>query len=268
MDYLRERRPALKYTSVDRLATHLGLLFWKDLENHHPGISSLDLAPDIAAAWKQRVRTKPAETDGEDGTVARLPRSDVANVLHTVRALYLDIAHWAAEDPARWGRWAVRCPIRSADIPSGKGRKARKSRMDQRTRERLSAVTGMAAVLGKARVDAAELLAVARQAGPGEQFTAAGHTLRRVFPKRVSPLVWAEGADGARRDLLREEDHSFWAWAAVEVLRHTGIRAEELCELCHHSLVQYRLPDTPRADPAAAHRPVQDRSGAAAGRRP
>jgi integrase len=244
VDYLRERRPALKYTSFDRLATHLGLLFWKDLENHHPGISSLDLAPDIAAAWKQRVRTKPAETDGEAGTVARLPRSDVASVLHTVRALYLDIAHWAAEDPPRWGRWAVRCPIRPADIPSSKGRKARKSRMDQRTRERLPAVTGMAAVIGKARVDAAELLAVARQAGPGEQFTAAGHTLRRAFPKRVSPLVWAEGADGARRDLLREEDHSFWTWAAVEVLRHTGIRAEELCELCHHSLVQYRLPDT------------------------
>ena len=45
-----------------------------------------------------------------------------------------------------------------------------------------------------------------------------------------------------RRDLIREEDNAFWAWAAVEVLRHTGIRVEELTELSHHSLVQYRLP--------------------------
>jgi integrase len=31
----------------------------------------------------------------------------------------------------------------------------------------------------------------------------------------------------------------------VEVLRATGIRVEELTELSHHSLVQYRLPATP-----------------------
>jgi hypothetical protein len=30
----------------------------------------------------------------------------------------------------------------------------------------------------------------------------------------------------------------------VEVLRHTGIRIEELTELSHHSLIQYRLPST------------------------
>src|SRR5665811_1382158 len=34
------------------------------------------------------------------------------------------------------------------------------------------------------------------------------------------------------------------AWAIVEVLHATGIRAEELHELSHHSLVQYRLPGT------------------------
>ncbi|MGI8448289.1 MAG: tyrosine-type recombinase/integrase [Streptosporangiaceae bacterium] len=244
VDYLRERRPAITYTSFSRLATHLGLLFWKDLEDHHPGISSLDLPADIAAAWKQRVRTRPAGTAGEDGADGRVPRSDVATVLNSVRAFYLDIAKWAAEEPARWGSWAVRCPIRPADIPRGKERGARKSRMDQRTRERLPAVTAMAEVLGQARAGAAELLAAGLQAGPGEEFTAAGQTLRRVSPKRASPLVWAEDADGTRRDLIREENRAFWAWAAVEVLRHTGIRAEELCELCHHSLVQYRLPDT------------------------
>jgi len=30
----------------------------------------------------------------------------------------------------------------------------------------------------------------------------------------------------------------------VEVLRHTGIRIEELTELSHHSFIQYKLPTT------------------------
>src|SRR5262249_59832135 len=42
----------------------------------------------------------------------------------------------------------------------------------------------------------------------------------------------------------REEDRAFWTWAIIEVLRATGVRVEELLELSHHSLVQYRLPGT------------------------
>ena len=81
---------------------------------------------------------------------------------------------------------------------------------------------------------------------PGELFTAAGQTLRRpVAHARHRRKVWAEDpATGNRRDLTCEEDHAFWAWATVEVLRATGIRIEELPELSHHSLVQYRLPST------------------------
>ena len=116
--------------------------------------------------------------------------------------------------------------------------------MDQRTRERLPAVPALAAALEQARHDAAGLLAAARGAGHGEQFTAAGQTMRRVIPPRSNQRIWAQDASGIRRDLIREEDNAFWAWAAVEVLRHTGIRVEELTELSHHSLVQYRLPDS------------------------
>jgi hypothetical protein len=67
-----------------------------------------------------------------------------------------------------------------------------------------------------------------------------------VLGLRSDPTkVWAEDpATGKRRDLSREEDHAFWAWAIVEVLRATGVRVEELLELSHHSLVQYRLPTT------------------------
>lgn len=55
--------------------------------------------------------------------------------------------------------------------------------------------------------------------------------------------IWAEDpTTGRRRDLTREEETTFWSWAAIEVLRATGIRIEELTELSHHSLVQYRVP--------------------------
>ena len=49
---------------------------------------------------------------------------------------------------------------------------------------------------------------------------------------------------GKPRLLNREEEHAFWAWAVIEVFRHTGVRVEELLELSHHSLIQYRLPST------------------------
>jgi len=77
-------------------------------------------------------------------------------------------------------------------------------------------------------------------------FTAAGTTLRRaVLKTQTTGRVWAEHPDtGARRDLSFEEHRGFWTWAVVEVLRHTGIRIEELTELSHHSLIQYRLPTT------------------------
>ena len=239
--YLSERQPGLDFTSVTGLATHLGLLFWKDLENHHPGIDSLNLPPDIAAAWKQRIQTKAARGTGED----RLPRSDVASCLNAVRTFYLDIAQWAAEDPALWGKWAVRCPIRAQDVQSRKERSHRKSRMDQRTRERLPAVPALAGSVSRARKAAAEILQAAASTLPGEEFIAAGQTLRHAVLTKSGQRIWAEDTrTGLRRDLAREEDNAFWAWASVEVLRSTGIRVEELIELSHHSLVQYRLPAT------------------------
>jgi Phage integrase family len=81
---------------------------------------------------------------------------------------------------------------------------------------------------------------------PGEQFTAAGQTLIHSMVPAASPgKVWGhDPATGKRRDLSKEEEHAFWAFAAVEVLRATGVRIEELTELSHHSLVQYRLPGT------------------------
>lgn len=243
VDYLRERQPALDYSTLQHLSYELGRLFWADIEQHSPGISGISLPDDTAREWKQRLQVK----DGSGGAAqAGTERINARHCLTTVRAFYLDIAQWALDNPARWAQWAVPCPVRLNETSARKTAQHRKSRMDARTRERLPALPALASAVARQRSDAAALLAAARQAGAGEEFTAAGRTLVRHVIRGGSPLkVWAiDPADGSRADLAGDEGYAFWAWAAVEVLRHTGIRIEELLELSHHSLVQYRLPGT------------------------
>ena len=242
VDYLRERQPAVDFSTLQRLAYLLGKLFWADLEAYHPGIDSLQLPREVAAVWKQRVLTRPKAIKGQAQVTG--PRLDGRSVLTAVRAFYLDLAEWADDDPARWGPWAVRCPVSASDASHKKARLHRKSRMDTRTRERLPVLPTLVAWLAAERARTAELLAAAERTRPGELFTAAGTTLRRaVLKTQTTGRVWAEDTDsGTRRDLSFEEHRGFWTWAMVEVLRHTGIRIEELTELSHHALIQYRLP--------------------------
>jgi integrase len=248
VDYLRERQVSIDHVSLVRLADTLGRLFWGDLEAHHPGITSLRLPPAVAAAWKQRVLTKTTRRTPADGTVeeVRSSRESATGCLSAVRSFYLDIAQWATDDPARWGPWAVPCPIKAGEIPHRKVAARRKSRIDQRTRERMPVLPALVAAVSAERTAVAERLAAARAAEPGELFSVGGTALRRVANVRHHVAnVWAEDpAGGRRRNFTREEHQAFWAWAAVEVLRHTGIRIEELTELTHPSAVEYRLPTT------------------------
>jgi len=237
VDYLAERQTAVDFSSLQRFAYLLGKLFWADLETHHPGIDSLKLPREVAAAWKQRVMTR---TRAGWATA----RADGRSVLSAVRAFYLDLAEWAEEDPARWGPWAVRSPVSAADVSHKKDRLRRKSRMDQRTRERLPVLPTLVHFVEAERHRAAELLAAAQATAEGELFSVGGETLfRPVMRTKTTGRIWAKEADaGQRRDLTFEEHRAFWTWAMVEVLRHTGLRIEELSELSHHSLIQYRLP--------------------------
>ncbi|MEU0167842.1 site-specific integrase [Streptomyces iakyrus] len=61
--------------------------------------------------------------------------------------------------------------------------------------------------------------------------------------------IHAWDAKGTRRSFAGEERSAFWGWAAIEILRHTGIRIEELLELGHHSIVSYKLPITGQTVP-------------------
>ena len=196
-----------------------------------------------AAAAHQEVTVRGAE--GEKTTI-EAPRTNYRESLTPIRALYLDLAHWAVDDPARWARWVAPCPIGEEEINRRKAKRRLKSRMDARTRERLPVLPTLRASLDRRRRETAELLAAARQARPGETFTAVGQTLVRAHtPHTRTGKVWADDpATGRRRDLTLEEDHAFWAYALVEVLSATGVRVEELLELSHHSLIRYRLPST------------------------
>jgi hypothetical protein len=141
----------------------------------------------------------------------------------------------------------VRCPVSASDASHKRDRKQRKSRIDQRTRERLPLLPALVAWAQAERDAAAQRLHAAAAAGPGEMFTAGGQDLRRAVMRtaKTTGRIWATSpAGGKRRDLTYEEHRAFWAWALIEVLRHTGIRIEELSELTHHSLIQYRLPAT------------------------
>ena len=247
VDYLCERAPALDYSSLRALAADLGNVFWKDPERHHPGIASLHLPAQVAAGWKLRLRTRATTvtTAAGEKTTLTVERLGYRQCLTPVRAFYLDLAQWALEDPARWAAWVAPCPIGAEEINQRKAARRRKSRMDARTRQRLPVLPILVRSVDERRKSTDAFLQAARATRPGECFTVAGQTFTRSLTTGRSDRVWIDDpASGKRRDPAMEEDLAFWACATVEVLRTTGVRIEELLEITHHSLVQYRLPST------------------------
>ncbi|QKV74117.1 site-specific integrase [Amycolatopsis sp. Hca4] len=248
IDYLRERQPSLDFTSLDAVSRTLAGLFWARIESLAPGIDTLRLPSDVVRAWKDELRTVKRTTTNAAGERIEVssPRLNAKDELMRVRALYLDIAHWAVEDPARWAPWVAPCPISGTEVQKSKERRHRKARMDQRTRERLPVLPVLVRTANDRRLAAVRLLAVAQATESGAVIDGTDGALRKaVAPKAIGRIVWAEDvATGNRRNLSYEEEEAFWAFATVEVLRLTGIRCEELLELSHHSITEYRLPTT------------------------
>ena len=248
VDYLKERQPALDYASLDSVSRSLAGLFWARIEALSPGISTLRLPPEVARAWKEDLQTIKRSVTGPDGdkTVVTRPRINTKEELIRVRALYLDIAQWAMEEPGRWAQWAVPSPVSDAEIGWAKERRRRKARMDQRTRERLPVLPVLTRTAADRKNATARHLQAAMTTPPGEIIEGTAGTLRKaVTPTANGRHVWAEdAATGKRRNLSYEEEEAFWAFAVIEVLRLTGIRCEELLELTHHGITEYRLPST------------------------
>lgn len=249
VNYLKERQPAIDYVTLRKKSYVLAKCFWLDIEAHHPGIDTLHLPADVASAWKQRLRTKTTTSHTSAGeTVERTEeRLDYLSTLAAVRAFYLDLSEWALEDPARWATWVAPCPIAQDELTRRKAMRRRKARMDARTRERLPVLPVLVKSVDQWRKESTALLAAGRATRPGGQFTGTtgSNMIRSVRPHAMETNIWADDpVTGERRCLSREEGHAFWAWAIIQVLRLTGVRVEELLELSHYSLVQYRLPTT------------------------
>ncbi|GAB4085029.1 tyrosine-type recombinase/integrase [Myceligenerans cantabricum] len=257
VDYLHERSAGMDYNSMRYLASKLVLLFWCDLEIHEPGINSLHLSDDVARRWKARVHGEVRYGANRIGK----KREDPYTILMAVRAFYADLSHWALEDPARWARWATPSPIDSRDLAGmNKVLKQTRSRMHQRIRELAPLLPRLVNAAARRKTVAADLLAAAREVGPGQEFTVAGQTLRRAVqvtdPEQGGTgrqgVVRAAAADAPEaassgevlRNLTLEADRAFWTWALIEVFRHTGARIEEVLEITHRSFVSYRLPAT------------------------
>lgn len=195
IDYLRERQPSLDFASLDSVSRTLAGLFWARVEALAPGIDTLRLSPEVARAWKEQLRTIKRATTNSAGERVEVstPRLNAKDELIRVRALYLDIARWAVEDPARWGPWVAPCPISDAEVQKAKERKHRKARMDQRTRERLPVLPVLVRTANDRRLAAARLLAAAQATEPGAVIDGTDGTLRKaVVPKAIGRLVWAE----------------------------------------------------------------------------
>ena len=248
IDYLSERQTELDYSSTAQLASKLAMLFWRDLELHEPGIDSLHLDDAVARRWKERLKV----VTHDKHRVGRR-REDPNAILIIVRMFYSDLNHWAIEDPARWAGWAAPCPVHGRDlIGQNKQKRRAKARMQQRTRELAPLLPELIAAAASQQRHAAALLAAGRAAGDGEHFVLDGEELVRTVlagdPINGGAgrpgMVWANDLAGKRRNLAFEEDRTFWGWAAIEVLRHTGVRIEECTELTHRSLVAYTLPST------------------------
>jgi hypothetical protein len=143
-----------------------------------------------------------------------------------------------------------------------KATKHLQSRMHQRIRELTPLLPRLVDAAHTRRTTADQMLTAAQRVAPGEVFSSAGHTLRRAVLATDPALggtgrpgvVYAVAADagdgttpddrGARRNLTLEAEKAFWAWACVEVFRHTGVRIEEMLEITHRSFVSYTLPAT------------------------
>jgi site-specific recombinase XerC len=245
--YLDERRPGLDYGSFVTIVGILAGNFWADIEQHHPGIATLDLPDDVAAAWKERMRYV-VRGDG-----SRRPRKDHLSVLMQIRAFYLDMTEWALEDPS-WAQWAAPSPVRRGDTDGmAKAKKAATAEIHQRIRERLPYLPALVDSAERHRHGQAALLATATATATGDTFEHAGITYRRMVYKsfargetqRGRPTVVVEDvATGETIDVTRTEDEAFWAWAIIETLRHTGVRVEELLEITHLALISYQLPDS------------------------
>lgn len=244
IDYLARRQASTDYTTITALARQLTSTFWAKIEKINPGQPDLALNPEVYDQWREAIK----QWDRDAGRA----RADDSGILLAVRALYLDLHSWAIDEPERWAEWVVPCPIRPRELKGFAKRKREiHQRMADRIRVRQPLLPTLVAHVESRYEHLTSLLKTARATRLGEHFVHEGHSYRRTDTKR--DRIWAKNEDeppvrvtdeeGHVLNLALAEDTAFWEWAGLEILRHSGIRVEELCELTHLSIRQYQRPN-------------------------
>ncbi|MFF1252720.1 tyrosine-type recombinase/integrase [Pseudarthrobacter sp. NPDC058329] len=241
--YLTRRSHDIDYSTLRDLAADLCGKFWTGLLAVNPGQVDFTLTPEDYENWRAVLEIR---RDGK-------PRLSADAVLTNIRAVYLDIQGWAAQEPERWARWVAPCPIGSRETRSqAKTKRRAKERMDGRIRLLQPVLPAFVGALTARRDHLHNLLTAATDAERDQELTVGSKRYRRLFTAGDARHALIHGrpnirvleeSTGRKLNVTFAEDASFWQWAAVETLRHTGLRCEELLELSQLSIRQYVRPN-------------------------
>lgn len=243
IDYLGRRQATLVYISLLTLSRTLVGTFWTAITQINPDQSDLRISDETYQQWRAGLRTKP---DGSE-------RLDIDSHLVAARALYYDIQAWAAEQPEHWARWVAPCPVPPSEM-RGRMKRGRRAteRIAERTRRRQPLLADLVEHVEARLHRVTAMLVAATALGPDELVVFDANTYRRRHTEhdalnrrlgqRESVRVRCDET-GEELNLTRDENSAFWEWAFVEVLRHTGVRVEELVELSQLSIRRYERPN-------------------------
>lgn len=227
------------------LARYLVSLFWVNIEKINPGQKGLVLSPEVYDQGRADLRywTKDKTT----------VRKHFEMILLAVRGLYVDLHSWAIAEPEKWAAWVTPCPVLPRDLKGyGERRRENNRNMADRTSVRQPLLPALVQHVEARHEHLAALLEAGRDVPLGGEFTLNGRRCHRTnsdVDRRMARLLEdptvrvVDHGTGETIDVNRAEDIAFWEWATVELLRHSGIRVEELTELTHLSIRQYQRPN-------------------------
>lgn len=231
IEYLKTRVTMMDYSSFRNLVRFLIGNFWQDVSNHHPDLPNFAITPEQTEAWKERLKVR---RDGKG-------RRDLFPTMIAVRGFYLDMSDWALTD-SYWAQWVARCPINKHETRNLKKQSARSAtaRMQERTRNLVPLLPALVQGAEDQRRRTLANLDAALSAGAGGTVRFDGTDwLVKSANSRHSVRVISE--QGKLRFLAREEERGFWTWAIIEILRHSGLRMEEMLELTHLAIQPYTI---------------------------
>lgn len=245
IDYLVRRRADTDYITIEGLSRNLASLFWAAIERINPNQQNLALSSDVYDQWRAELQYQQRDRTKQ--------RKGAASILLAVRGLYVDLHSWAIAEPGRWVQWVAPCPIMPRD-PKGFGKRRREinRRMADRTRVRQPLLPVLVQHVEARYEHLTSLLEAATPVPLGAPFVHQGRSYSRTDSRddRRRATIFSDPSvrvidhgTGETIHVTMAEDAAFWEWAAVEILRHSGIRIEELCELTHLSIRQYQRPN-------------------------